>query len=208
MISRIYYKITTHFSENIILYLIVIFIFISGIVLGAMSVNALSPLQEGELSSYINQSLINISNLDINSEEILKYAVVNNLKTIGLIWFLGLTVIGIPLILGIIFFRGFILGFTVGFLVQEMAVPGLLMSVFSILPQNVFNVPAILVSAAASISFSLWLVKGRLSYRSSGIMEQLIAYSMWIGLMSVIVIIGALVEAYISPLFVRLIANR
>ncbi|MFZ5688179.1 MAG: stage II sporulation protein M [Bacillota bacterium] len=208
MMNKIWHKIACHFSENLLLYLLIFLIFIGGITVGAMSVGALSPWQEGELSGYINQCLLNISNWKINSGEMLRYAIANNLKTLGLIWFLGLTVIGIPLVLGIIFFRGFILGFTVGFLVQERAVQGFLLSVFSILPQNIFNIPGLLVSAAASISFSLWLVKGRLSSRSPGMLQQLIAYSMWIGLMAAIVLVGALVEAYLSPLFVKLIASR
>lgn len=208
MLNRILHRIGYHILENFWLYLLISLIFVGGIIVGAMSVGALSPLQEGELSGYISQGLLNISNWEINSTDMLKYAVVNNLKIIGLIWLLGLTVIGIPLVLGIIFFRGFILGFTVGFLIQERAVQGVLLSFLSILPHNIFNIPSLVVSGAASISFSLWLVKGRLSHRAPGMLQQLIAYTMWIGLMAALVLAGALVEAYISPLFVKLIATH
>ena len=46
----------------------------------------------------------------------------------------GLTVIGAPVVLGIVFLRGFVLGFTIGFIIDELYVRGLILSLSSVLP--------------------------------------------------------------------------
>lgn len=85
----------------------------------------------------------------IGRSEILYQSILDNvLKTAALLFVLGLTVIGAPLVLGIVFLRGFVLGFTVGFLIQETSLNGLILAAAAVLPpHNVVAVPAIMIAA-------------------------------------------------------------
>ncbi len=91
----------------------------------------------------------------IGRSEILYQSILDNvLKTAALLFVLGLTVIGAPLVLGIVFLRGFVLGFTVGFLIQETSLNGLILAAAAVLPpHNVVAVPAIMIAAGGCTSF-------------------------------------------------------
>ncbi len=57
--------------------------------------------------------------------------------------------------------RGFVIGFSVGFLVLEMQVPGLLFAAASILPHNMVAAPALVSIGALGIAFPLRMAFGQ-----------------------------------------------
>ena len=127
-------------------------IFALGITLGDMKSGSL----EGETRSYllnlVNQ-LINYGGGHEDGHGLFLAVALNQVKTVGLMWFLGLTVVGVPLILGMIFARAFSLGFTLGFLIQEKGKLGVVMALATVLPQNIFYIPFIIMGAVLSIGF-------------------------------------------------------
>ncbi|KKM11774.1 hypothetical protein SY88_07110 [Clostridiales bacterium PH28_bin88] len=207
MVSRLLRGLAVHIHQNLGLYTLIFLSFLVGTVFGALGVSGLTAHQEGELINYLNVFLSDVVQWEIDSVAMAQQAVMNNVKFIFFIWFLGLTVIGVPLVLGVVAVRGFVLGFTVGFLVQEKSTQGLLLALLSVLPQNLFNIPALIASGVAAVSFSLWLIRGRLAPRSPNLLQQLVAYSLWVSTMALVATAGGLVEAYVSPFFARLIAS-
>ena len=68
----------------------------------------------------------------------------HNIKYMGVIWILGISIIGLPVMLILLFLKGMVIGFTVGFLVNQMGWSGFLLSFVSVLPQNIFIIPVFL----------------------------------------------------------------
>ena len=94
------------FAKNYLLYLFVILFLIMGIVFGVLGVKALTETQLTALNNFVDFGLANIDN-NVDSQTVAKAAIWRNLQTVFKIWFLGLTVIGLPLILVIIFTRDY-----------------------------------------------------------------------------------------------------
>src|SRR5690554_691876 len=115
-------------------YFLVTLFFMIGISSGAFTTKSLSNAENRELITYFESFFKIIDFNTIDRFELLKQSLFNNLQTGILIWILGITVVGIPLILLIIAIRGFIIGFTVGFLLKQMGIKGLVFSLFSLLP--------------------------------------------------------------------------
>ncbi len=91
---------------------------------------------------------------------IFKQSIIDNFKTIGLMWLTGLIIIGIGIIPIAVMFRGFAIGFTVGFIVNEYGTKGFLFSILGILPpQNLFIIPGIISISSVGIAFSLNNIK-------------------------------------------------
>ncbi|MBI2874447.1 MAG: stage II sporulation protein M [Firmicutes bacterium] len=197
-----------YFRENLGIYFFVTLTYALGIGFGAFSVSALGAAQKAELAEYLRvffQELDRIGGLQANL--VVQRAVFSHLKIGLIIWFLGITVVGAPLILVLLFLKGFILGFTVGFVVHEMSFPGLLFAVVGILPHNVILVPALLMMGTSGISFSLMLIRHRLNpRRGGGGYQQFLGYSFLCLLISILFVLGGLVESYIVPVFIRLIS--
>jgi stage II sporulation protein M len=119
-----------------------------------------------------------------------------------LLWFSGLTVLGIPLILFVVASRGFILGFTVGFLVKEKAAAGVFLAGAAILPQNLFYIPAILGAAVIAYYFSSLLLIG---FGKSFNWYSFMVYSLLFVLISFLLLVGTLLEAFLVPGLIRLV---
>jgi stage II sporulation protein M len=100
--------------------------------------------------------------------------------------------------LAVLFLRGFSLGFTVGFLYHEKAMTGVLISMISVLPQNLVYIPFLLMWAVIALNFSIFIVKGRnnsLMPLGTGLMS----YSILMLAFLLLFLLGAFIEAYLSP---------
>lgn len=198
-----------YLKANIVSYFFIILIFVIGVVVGALAVKILPDEQKNELISYLRIFFMGLSQGTegtISTENMIGMVMFNNAKTVVLIWILGFTIVGIPFVLFIIFTRGFIIGFTVGFLVNEYVMKGLLFALASVLPHNLFAVPAILVMGVSATTFSLMLVR-RKTYGKTNIWYEAMRYSILCMIMLAVILFASLIEVYISPVFMKLAAK-
>jgi len=179
--------------------------FLTGSSFGAFTVNSLSATQTQELGDYFNYFLTGLTYWNINSVIVAQDAIFNSLTFIFLTWALGLTVIGIPIILLIVAFKGFIMGFTVGFLIFQKGFTGMLIAIFAILPQNFFYVPILIICAVAAITFSLSLLRGTVGGRKLSFSHMFINYILLLVVFCFFTIIGGLIEGYGAPLIMQII---
>ncbi len=191
-------RIKQHLKENTWHYILLVLIFILGMFLGYQKVYSLEGEVRQHLLALINNYLLGGYKGELSGSHIFISAYIQQLKSIALIWFLGLTVIGIPLILGVVLVRGFSLGFTVGFLVQEKAGAGVIISILSILPQNLVYFPLIIAWALIAINFSVYIVKGR-DRGGLPLAKGLIRYFWFLMVFVLVVMVGVLIEAYLAP---------
>lgn len=198
-----------YLKANIVAYFFMILIFFIGVVVGALAVKTLPDEQKIELIDYLH---IFFTGLTQGTENItyggnmISSVMFNNAKTIVLMWILGFTIVGIPFVLFILFTRGFIIGFTVGFLVNEYVMRGLLFAFASVLPHNFFVIPAVLVMGVSATKFSLLLVR-RKTYGKINLWYEAMRYSVLCMVMLVVMMFAALLEVYISPVFMKLVAT-
>jgi stage II sporulation protein M len=194
-----------HCQDNLRLYFAAVFSLILGIVLGALTVKTLSYEENSELAEYINIFLSGLPDTELDNFLLTQKSLTINLRIIFLIWFLGLTVVGAPLIMVVLSLKGFILGFTVGFFIQERGLQGILLSIFSFTPPNLLILPALITAAVLGISFSSWLFRGHFRSGRWNLTQQFMAYSFATVILSTAILGGAFIEAYFSPLMLKLL---
>ncbi len=187
-------------------YLIVLIIFATGFTAGALGVQKLQADQVQELSVYLDRFMQQAGMIEIDQTKALKTALYNDIVIILAVYLFGLTIIGIPVMLGIIFVRGFALGFTVGFLASEKSIQGLVLAFAAILPPNIFLIPALLIGGVASFSFALLLVK-RFYNSKVLVWPSFIAYSSLMFLVMLCSAGAGLVEVYFTPFLVKVAAS-
>jgi stage II sporulation protein M len=195
-----------HLSDNIISYAIVIFFFILGISLGALTVGNIDIETKSDVKTYID-SFISISRTDnVNSLEILKQSIKFNLVTCAALFLSGLTYAGVVIVPLITTFRGFCLGITVAFLNDSLSKGGLLLSLASILPQNLVYIPILIVFCVCSISLAFTILKNKLNRKNNEVAGYFWSISMTALFLFVIMIGGSIIESYITPYLVKLVA--
>lgn len=163
-------------------------------------VNALTLEQQQELAQDVDQ-YVQLMNDGIGSGAAYSFwdRFFFHGKWLLLLWLLGITVVGIPGVLALNFLKGALVGFSVGTLINQYAWKGVLFSLVSIAPQNIIAVPAMVITSAAAISFSLFVIKNRLLMQKGELAPQLGSFTSTAMLMLFFFAGAALFEAYISP---------
>lgn len=201
---RISYLVRAHFREKGRLYLLNFVFLTAGIIAGATAVRFVGQEALTELAGYFDAFLAGSGQYPGSQAEVTRQALNNNLLLLSATGFLGLTVVGFPLVLALVALRGFALGFTVAFLVQAKAFPGVLMALLAILPQNLVNIPVLLMAGVAALSFSLDLVQGRRNVLVP-LSRQILLYLAFFLVLLPVSATGSLLEAYLSPRAIQLV---
>ncbi|HEY8530475.1 MAG TPA: stage II sporulation protein M [Paenibacillaceae bacterium] len=190
-----------------------LYIFVGALVLtgagfGFFLVDALSLEQRLELAARLEAyrlDLIRPGGAD--AAEAFRDSFLFYARWLGLIWLLGLSVIGVPGVLALDFMKGVLMGFTAGLLVKEMDGEGMLCALAALVPHNALAVPALMVASVSALRFAGWVAGERLLRRRGRLLPPLRSH----GIASLAMLLplcgAALTEAYLTPrLLGRLLA--
>ena len=195
-------------KDNMQLYMFVSILFVMGVVFGALMVNALTLEQKQDLTRYLGSFFQTVS---LGGEDGVRPSLMEtfglHFKWVMLLWLLGVSVVGLPLVLVLDFLKGLLVGFTVGILISQYSWKGMLFALISVAPQNVFIVPVIIISSVAAISFSMYLVKHRFLQKTNGsAAPTFVSYtSLALSLIAVLFAVS-LFECYVTPVMIHWIA--
>lgn len=201
-------NIRQYLKEHLALYLFVSVLFVMGVIFGALMVNALTLEQKQELGSYLNSffhSMDQDSGSTVNPTLAGQFGM--HVKWLLLIWVLGLSIIGLPLILVMDFLKGVLIGFSVGYLVGQLSWRGMLFALASVAPQNLLVIPAVIICSVSAISFSLLMINNRLLARKGGLSQPFMSYTGTVFSMVALVLGVSLYEAFLSPSFMKWAAS-
>jgi len=196
-----------HIRENLVLYLLVIFAFITGVAAGGFTVGSISAEQRIYLADYLQgYSYILGDQPHVDTSAIFIKAVLQNLRTAFFIWLFGLSYLSIPLALVTVGARGFFLGFTVAFLIDYYALNGLFMVLICILPQSFILVPCLVVMGVLATQFGIERFKIRkLPHLKQMRMRRIAHYTFKFVFILVAFFISSLFEAFVVPLVFKLL---
>jgi len=186
-----------YIRQSWLLYLIIVVVFTTGVISGGKGINCLSSNQVNELTRLVNKFTTQAGQLPVTSNTVVKSILADHLIIIGIVYLLGLTVIGVPLILGLIFGQGFIFGFTTLFLVQNIGWTGFFLFAATILPAGLLYLPALIIGAGTAITFSLYLVRKPRDYNFA-LWPTLLRYTFIMLVITIVILGSALIKAYFS----------
>lgn len=195
-----------HVQENFWLYVISLLCIFTGIVLGIYSVKYMANGDRSDLVNYLSNFSQNITQGNFKYNSILLDVIKNNIPFIIAIWFLGLTMVGIPIILLIDLVKGFTVGFTLSFMINGFGVKGIGVAALGVVPQNLIYIPCILIASVLSMEFSVNLLKEKMNKRYNGsLWVKLATYSFYFAVITIVMFLGFALETYGSPSLVKLV---
>lgn len=201
--NEIFIAIKEDILNNAKSYFIVITIFAVGIFLGVMFINQTENKSEIEkyINTYVDETKA-LQNGDYLGE--LKNDIINNITLVFLLWFAGTTIIGIPIVLGIILFRGFCLGYTIASCVYVLGkIKGIIFIIVTIFLQNIIFIPAIMILGVSSIKLYTSIIKDR---RKENIKLSILKHSIISFIIMIVLIVASIIKIEVSyRLIVKLI---
>ena len=199
--NEIFSAIKENIQNNLKAYIVICVIFAVGIFLGVMIVNQTEDKSQIEnyINTYIDETKI-IENGDYLHE--LQKDIKDNVILVFSLWFAGTTIIGIPIVFGIILFRGFCLGYTIASCVFVLGrLKGIMFILMTIFLQNIIFIPAIIMLGVSSIKLYTSIIKDR---RKENIKLSIIKHC----IISIIILIALIISSIVKiEISYRLIIN-
>lgn len=195
--SKLKNLILNNIYSNLQYYIIVMIILIIGIACGVIFINNINEEQKVEISKYISDFISSLkNNYEINKAELLKNSLIENFKlTLGM-WFIGSTVVGLPIVFGIVLYRGFCIGYTVSSAIAILgAQKGIIFALSSILLQNIIIIPVLLLLAVSGIKLYKSIMKDK---RKENIKLEIIRHTVVSIIGLIFLVLATIIEVYIS----------
>ena len=198
-------EIFTTIKEDIVnhakAYFIVVIIFTVGLFLGVLFVNKTE--NKSEIEKYINSYIDETKQIqNANYFDELQKDIRSKITLTFFLWFAGTTIIGIPIVLGIILFRGFCLGYTIASCIFALGkVKGLIFVIITVFLQNAIFIPALMILGVNSIKLYTSIIKDR---RKENIKVSILKHSIVSIMVMIVLIVSAIVKIEISY---RMIVN-
>lgn len=186
-------------------YLFLIIIVIIGIIVGILFSNILSTNDSKLVTNKITEYFNNLrDDVPIDYFKNLIVSFKNNLLYIVIIWMLGLSIIGLLFNNFILFFKSFILGFSIGSIINIYLYSGLVLSFLYIFPAHILNLIILLIMVYHANTFSLKLFN--LIFRKNEIDFSLYIkkYGKILLYLSVFLIVSSIIETFIMPFAIKL----
>ena len=119
--------------------LFVIFMLILGIISGCIFLMTIKDADKDIIINQINNFIKNINDNQINNNRGFLNSLYENYIYIFLVWILGTSIIGIIINIFLIYFKGFIYGFTISSFYIVFKYKGLLLSFIYVFPTIIIN---------------------------------------------------------------------
>ncbi|SFA72632.1 stage II sporulation protein M [Lentibacillus halodurans] len=189
-----------HVKEHATIYIFMMILFLTGVIFGAIIVNSMDFVQKQDLFFYLERFFGDIADEEqLNSNEILKSSFFYHVKYLFMLFVLGLSVIGLPVVWILLFLKGLVVGFSVGFIVNQLGLDGLFLASLSIAPQNLLVIPIYIIAGSLSMLFSLTLLRKLFSRRiSQPILQPFGKYAAVFASLMVLSLAAAALEAYMA----------
>lgn len=193
-------NVLNHLKEHTTIYIFMIILFLTGIIFGSIVVNSMNFVQKQDLFFYLERYFGQIIDGEkIENTTILVSSFLYHAKYLLLLFVLGLSVIGLPVVWVLLFLKGLVVGFSVGFIVNQLGLKGLLLASLSIAPQNFLIIPIYIIAGSLSMIFSLTLL-GKLFSRqiSQPILQPFGRYLTYFSFLLGASFIAAVLEAFVA----------
>ena len=189
--------IKSHIVNNGKEYIIVALLFMIGIFLGVLFVNNMQEIPKAEVTDYINNFIEKFKNTEnINNINLLRSNIIQNVILAIIIWFFGTTVIGLPVVFGIIGYRGFCLGYTISTIISIMGLQkGLLFVAISLIPQSIIAIPTILALGVSGFKLYKSIMKDK---RKENIKVEVVRHTIFSLIMLIALSISSIIEIFVS----------
>ncbi len=185
--------------------LFLIILIIIGIVMGILFSNILNSADEKLVITKITDYFNNLKeDIPIKYWDNFLSILRNNIVYLIIIWILGLSIIGLLLNNFLLFFKSFIMGFTIGSVINIYLYQGIILGIlyiFSVMILNIF-IYGMMVSLANDFSIKLFnlLFKGK-EYSFKNIIKRYFRISL---ICIVLLLISSLYETFVMPFVLKL----
>ena len=181
-------------KQFIIIFVICIVAFIIGVLLPSILNEENRKIIQTSLNSFFDT----IKNNQLKTNELLFKILTSNIIIDLILWLLGISIVGIPIVIILLGYKSLSLGFTISSIISTYKLNGVIKALIYIVP-NIINLFIFFVISYYSISFSLMLFN--YLFRKKEYNKRIIVnrYLKLLVISIIILIFSSVIETYVVP---------
>lgn len=181
-----------------------LFVFLLGIIIvGIASGTIFSIMINSQdkmlVKEYLKTFMDNIINEKLNFKNTLLNTLILKEGYVLLIWILGISIFGIILALPLLFIKSFILGFSIGSIIINFKIKGILIMLLYIMPHHIINILVYILIAAYSIMLSYRIIKSIKNKQTLDFKSIITKYRYILLFSATVIFFTSLYETYLMP---------
>lgn len=192
-------------DKNLTIFLFVLLII--GIISGSIFAGILNESDKILVDQHLNSFLTNIEVGQVDYFSIFKSNLISSLFNSIIIWLLGMSIIGIIVIVVMFFSSSFILGFTIGSVISTFGFKGCLFALIYSFPFEIINLLMLLILVMYAMSFSFKLIFSIFKKQTVNFKLIINRYTIILLITLGINIINTLYNSYLMPNIIKSVIN-
>ncbi len=184
---------------------VALFCFLLGISAGVFTELMMTHAEKEGMISYLDQYFLLTSPNDLAFSDIFLKSAGNNLGLLFIMFLSGITAIGFPVAMAALIYKGMALGFSAALLIDSMSFKGVAIIFTSMIPQNLFIIPAIIIAGVAALNIAFHTISNRRFGIKKSLAESSGSYFFINAVLAAVIITGCFIESFLSPLLTQLI---
>lgn len=191
-------------SKKIII-LVVFIVFILGLLFGSIYITLLSNSNKKVVLDSVNNYYSNFNKISITDKfNIFKNELSSNLIYYIIMWLLGLSIIGLPIIIFMVFMRFFVTGFNISSLFACYKLKGLKYVLVYLVPSNIILLLLSIFLGIYSVNISIRLATNIIKKKTINFGTFMGKYFFILLISILVVVITSLYDSFVSPFFYNL----
>lgn len=181
-------------------------IFIIGLIFGSCFINLITKADKDILLNQLTLYIDSISKLskDVFGIEVFFNELLSNGLQLFIIFTLGISMIGVIVVIIILFFKGFILGVTISTIMLKYSIKGILLTTLYIFPVMILNILTYVFISFFAIWSSFKFLKALLKKDNLNFKQFLGKYLLSFILSILSMVLLCLLDAFLTPLALKL----
>ena len=178
---------------------------ILGVITGSLFIVILNSTDKSLVIEYISSYIDNIKNSATNNIDILKNTLITNYIIIFILIVIGFSCFLFLINILILFYKAFIIGFSLSSFILTYGIKGSLVSIFYIIPHLIINILIFSLITSFTLKISINMIKCIINKKNVNMRLYFNKYFSIIILSIIIITITGVYEAYILPNLIKFI---
>lgn len=174
-----------------------------GLIAGSLFITFISKSDQALVQAYIENFMESVQMNKLNYLDAIKNTLVSNFSFTSLIWLLGISIIGIPIILFMYFTKSFMIGFSVSTFILKYKLKGVLYAIVYIFPHHLINLIVYTLLMVYAMKFSYYLLSAILKKKTIHFKSLMNPYLRILMIVAIALLITALYETFAVPYFLK-----
>ena len=183
----------------------VLIVFVLGLLFGSIYITILSNNDKKELLENVSLYFNNLKYISIQDKlNIFKESFIKNIIYFLFIWLLGVSIIGFPIVLIMIFYRSFLIGFSISSIFAKYKISGLYKIIIYIFPSKIILLVLSILLAAFSINLSNRVVTSCIKKKTLNFNAYMGKYFLLLLICIIVCTITSLIDAFVMPFLLNI----